>query len=210
MASQDNADWSGYCPSPNSKKHFPLPPSKIVSSVGVETTGWKPSRRVTETNANGVSSSILGGVSSMNASVGEAACAWQTEARSASAQTKTTRDQLTESGRSMFIRGKACTKPAYELSRPYDGSVAEILRDDIPYSINDKANGIVRGGQVKNPDDGKQKLAEKDGNESLVGYRSGVDAKSFLSGLGAEIAASLSSSSQGDDDEEEEESCKSL
>ena len=193
MTSQDNADWSGCCPAPISKKHFPPPPPKIVSSVGIESTVWKPSRRVPETNASD-SSSIIGNTNS-------AACAWQTEARSASAQTKTSRDQLTESGRSMFIRGKACSKPSYELSRPYDGSVAEILRDDIvPHSINDKAVGLARGsGQEKKPD---EKKSENDVCESLVGYRSGVDAKSFLSGLGAEIAASLSSSSKMSDKEE--------
>lgn len=202
MTSQDNADWSGHCPSPTSKKHFAPPPSKIVSSVGIETAGWKPSRRVTETNAN-TSSSIIGGVSPMNSSaVGGAAGAWQTEALSASAQTKTSRDQLTESGRSMFIRGKACTIPAYELSRPYNGSVAEILRDEQPYQLIDKVGTIAHGGQEKKT--GEQH-AENDGGESLVGYRSGVDAKSFLSGLGAEIAASLAISSKSVDDGEEDE-----
>lgn len=145
----------------------------------------------------------------MNSSaVGGAAGAWQTEALSASAQTKTSRDQLTESGRSMFIRGKACTIPAYELSRPYNGSVAEILRDEQPYQLIDKVGTIAHGGQEKKT--GEQH-AENDGGESLVGYRSGVDAKSFLSGLGAEIAASLAISSKSvDDGEEDEESGKSF
>jgi hypothetical protein len=101
----------------------------------------------------------------------------------------------------MFIRGKACTKPAYGLSRPHEGSVADILRDEIvPNSINDKAVGLARGsGQEKKPD---EKNVENNFSESLVGYRSGVDAKSFLSGLGAEMAALLSSSSKKSDKEE--------
>ncbi len=150
MTNQENADWSGYCPSPTSKKHyFPPSPSKIVGD--------------------------------MNSFKEGAACAWQTEARSVSAQTKTSRDQLTESGKSMFIRGKACTKPAHR-----DGIV--------PHSIKDKEVGLARGSGQEIKQD--EKNAENDFSESLVGYRSGVDAKSFLSDLGAEIAALLSSSSK--------------
>lgn len=195
MTNKDDADWSGFCPSLNSKKHIPHPPSKIVASVGIEAAGWKPSRRVHEKSAN-PSSSILSDVPPMNSSAVVGAGAWQTEARAASAQTKTSREQLTESGRSMFIRGKASTIPAYQLTRPNDGTMAEILRGENTYTISDKVC-LYREQGTKSDD-------IKDGSidgYSLVGYRSGVAGKSLLCGLGVEIAASLPSTSKGDEEQ---------
>ena len=202
MTDEANADWSGHAPSSNSKKHIPQPPSKISASVGVEEVKWNPGRRVCEKSMR-VSASIWGPVPETNASV-IGSGAWKTEAQAASAQTKTSREQLTENGRSMFFRGKAVPIPAYELARrtSFEESIGARLREENPYSLNEKGADIIFGGL-------NEKHAETDPNDtaaafsgySLVGYRSGNSAKSFLDGLGAEVAASVMSSSQIDEEE---------
>ncbi len=119
--------------------------------------------------------------------------AWKTEAQAASAQTKTSRDQLTENGRSMFIRGKAVPVPANEVARrtSFDESVGARLREENPYSLNETGADASGGDREKHAAFSRY---------SLVGYRSVGGAKSFLEGLGAEVAASIISSSKIDED----------
>jgi hypothetical protein len=197
-----NADWSGYAPSPHSKKHIPQPTSKIAASVGVEEVKWNPGRRVCE-NSMSVSASIWGPVPEKNPSV-VGSGAWKTEAQAASAQTKTSREQLTENGRSMFIRGKAVPIPAYELARrtSFEESIGARLREENPYSLNENGADITFGGvNEKHAGTDPNDTAAAYSGYSLVGYRSGNSAKSFLDGLGAEVAASVMSSSTMDEEE---------
>lgn len=194
MTLETMVDWSGCAPSPNSKKHIPQPPSKIAAGVGVEEVNWKPGRRVSEKGTS-VSASILGcPVPETNPSI-VGSGAWKTEAQAASAQTKTTREQMTENGRSMFIRGKAMPVPAYELARrtPFDEGVGARLREENPYSLNEKGADISGGN--------KKKYVDTIPGDSLVEYRSRSGTRSFLEGLGAEVAASKMSSYKTDEEE---------
>lgn len=77
----------------------------------------------------------------------------------------------------MFVRGKASTKPAYELARPFSESVGARLRLENPYDLNEKVGINVKN----NPHSCTDEF-------SLVGYRSGCGAKSFLAGLGSQLA----------------------
>jgi len=200
MTTETNADWSGFAPSPNSKKHIRQPPSKIAAGVGVEEVKWNPGRRVGEKGR--VSSSLLGGpVPEKDPSV-VGSGAWKTEAQAASAQTKTSREQLTENGRSMFIRGKATPVPAYEVARrtSFDKSVGARLREENPYSLNEKGADASGGDREKHVETNPNSAAAAFSGYSLVGYRSGSGARSFLEGLGAEVAASIMSSKTDEDE----------
>lgn len=188
MTTETNADWSGFAPSPNSKKHIRQPPSKIAAGVGVEEVKWNPGRRVGEKGS--VSSSLLGGpVPEKDPSV-VGSGAWKTEAQAASAQTKTSREQLTENGRSMFI------VPAYEVARrtSFDKSVGARLREENPYSLNEKGADASGGDREKHVETNPSSTAAAFSGYSLVGSRS------FLEGLGAEVAASIMSSKTDEDE----------
>mmetsp|Transcript_22163 Transcript_22163/g.41861 ORF Transcript_22163/g.41861 Transcript_22163/m.41861 type:complete len:200 (+) Transcript_22163:5138-5737(+) len=197
----DTADWSGYSPPVSNKKHIT---AIYVGVAPKDEAVWKPGRRgvSNEKSSNASSTSILGGpVPEKDPSV-VSSSNWQTEAQAASSQAKTSREQLTESGRSMFVRGKQSTVPAYEKACPFSESVGAQLRDENPYCLNDQ-------GSI--PADSKDKSNEENGNPntipsdsalpgySLVGYRSGGGVRSFLEGLGTEVAASMMSSSSAEE-----------
>ena len=82
----------------------------------------------------------------------------------------------------MFVRGKASTTPAYELARPFSESVGARLRLENPYDLNESIN-VKKSKDENNP--------PADCEFSLVGYRSGCGAKSFLKGLGSQVAGTL-------------------
>lgn len=108
---------------------------------------------------------------------------WQTEAQSAR-QSKTAIQQLTETGRSMHIRGKKSTLPAYENVRPYDENVASRLREENPYTLNEGGGKTWGKSSRKNSNDSNAKP-----NANLIGYRAPRGGDSFLVGLGKELAA---------------------
>ena len=194
-----NIDWSGYAAPPDCKKHLPHPTSKISGGVGVDDTAeWKPGRKVSTEQSSNSSTSILGGpVPEKDPSVVSSA-AWQSEAQAAQQKTKTSQEQLTESGRSRFVRGKQTTIPQYELAKPFDESVAARLRLENPYSLNDKLSSDI----MKNEENGNPNTAETvDPNYSLVGYRSGAGCRSYLDGLGTEVAASATFAKKDDEEE---------
>ena len=168
------ADWSGYVPPPNCRKYIP-------GVGGDENSNWRPKLRIFNDKHIDSSENFKGPVLEDN-------IAWQTEAQSASIQTKTTQSQLTEGGRSMFVRGKQSTIPAYELARPYSESVGARLRQENPYNLHDSND--VSGSEANKFGHAKGKENNGDGDEkySLIGYRAGITSRSFLDGLGAEVA----------------------
>mmetsp|Transcript_22162 Transcript_22162/g.53691 ORF Transcript_22162/g.53691 Transcript_22162/m.53691 type:complete len:195 (+) Transcript_22162:78-662(+) len=185
---EPNADWSGYAPPPVSKKFIPQPASRIAAlSNGTgfgPTKGdeeWHPGRRVSENRLTASSgASILAGTGPSGD--------WQTEAQKMMHQAKTSREQLTGSGRSMFVSGRKHTIPAHELARPFDENVGARLRDENPYSLNDR---LRVASKEENEEQGHPNTPPaNDCGYSLVGYRSGGGARSFLEGLGTEVAAS--------------------
>ena len=182
----DGADWSGYSPPPNSRKHVPPPPSKLTTSATVlEEVNWKPGLKVSDKSKNISSSSLLAGnVPERDPSVEPGA--WKTEAQAASAQTKTSRDQLTENWRS---KGKAVSIVP---RTTFDDSVAARLREENPYSLNEEFVDEIES---------REQAAS---SFSLVGYRSGSGARSFLDGLGAKVASSFRVASKRHNDNNEE------
>jgi hypothetical protein len=182
-----DADWSGFVASKPSRKHNDPPPSQInVTNTGIaptddaKTCEWKQGRRAVAatTKVNSTFELIAGpeDVKSRN---------WETEAYAMMcAESKTTIDQLTEKGRSMSIRGKKVTTPAWENARPFDDSVASRLKGENPYSLNEGNDTLHKGSGAKSHA-GKDKM-----NDYLIGYRAphrGGD--SFLTGLGKQLAA---------------------
>ena len=92
----------------------------------------------------------------------------------------------------MFVRGKASTTPAYEFARPFSESVGARLRllSENPYDLNENVDN------VKNAKDENYPPSCTDSEFSLVGYRSGCGAKSFLAGLGSQVAGTLDKSNR--------------
>jgi len=180
----EGADWSGYVPPPNCRKYIP---QQKEESNGNENSNWRPKLRVFNDKHIDSSENFKGPVPEDNPSI-VGSIAWQTEAQSASIQTKTTQSQLTEGGRSMFVRGKQSTIPAYELARPYSESVGARLRQENPYNLHDSND--VSGSEANKFGHAKGKENNGDGDEnySLIGYRAGITSRSFLDGLGAEVA----------------------
>ena len=175
----ESADWSGYVPPPNCRKYIPQQKEGVDSN-------WRPKLKVFNDKHIDSSGNFKGPVPEDNPSI-VGSIAWQTEAQSASIQTKTTQSQLTEGGRSMFVRGKQSTIPAYELAKPYSESVGARLRQENPYNLHDSNN--VSGSEASKFGHAKGKEnGNVDENYSLIGYRAGITSRSFLDGLGAEVA----------------------
>ena len=174
-------DWGGHSPPVSNKKHIPQQPTKIAAlPVGLcaDEEAWKPGRKPGNLGEESSSESLIGGpVPENNPSVVEPS-SWQTEAQAASIQELTSRDQLTESGRSRIVRGKHSTVPAYEKAKPFDETVGARLRLENPYSLNDKNRSVAN----ENEENCQP-------NNSLIGYRSGGGSRSFLEGLASELVA---------------------
>ena len=121
---------------------------------------------------------------------------WQTEAQALLSQKKTTEtDQLTQMGRARLIRGKQTTMPAFLAVRPFDDNVAERLRGENPYRLNECAAGAsvadVQGehslrARGSAPDN--TTCPSEEDEFSLVGFRR--SGQSYLDGLGVSILAS--------------------
>jgi len=178
----ESADWSGYVPPPNCRKYIPQQKESYLQ----ENSNWRPKLKVFNDKHKDSSENFQGPVLEDNGSF-----AWQTEAQSASIQTKTTQSQLTEGGRSMFVRGKQSTIPAYELAKPYSESVGARLRQENPYNLHD-SNDVSESeankfGQAKGKEENNENVDE---NYALIGYRARTS-KSFLGGLGAEVARAM-------------------
>ena len=182
---REEADWSGYVPPPNARKYLPVAESKIKGGVGHE-EHWKPKKKVFHDNKSKDSHNIIGGpIPKDDPSIVESG-AWQSEAQAAALQTKTALDQKRESGHG----GKRITMPAYELSnkKPYSESVGARLKLENPYHLNDK----VGDAKKENCANANTTLDHKEGEFSLVGYRAPMTSRSYIEGLGAAVAASLS------------------
>lgn len=167
---REEADWSGYVPPPNARKYLPAAESKIKGGVGHE-EHWKPKKKVFHDNKSKAKDShnIIGGpIPKDDPSIVESG-AWQSEAQAAALQTKTALDQKRESGHG----GKRITMPAYELSnkKPYSESVGARLKLENPYHLNDKVGDAKK--------------------ENCANANTTLD-NSYIEGLGAEVAASLS------------------
>ena len=151
--------------------------SCIFNVSDAKTSEWKQGRRVIDTS-NGSTFELIGGPEEINPSQ------WQTESQSAASNDKkTTIEQLTETGRSMHVRGKKSSVPAYENVRPFSDSVASRLRDENPYYLNEEneSNNVW-----------SKEFSREFGNddkENLIGYRAPRAGDSFLAGLGKELAA---------------------
>jgi hypothetical protein len=146
--------------------------------LDAHTSDWKQGLRVIDTSKGTSTFDLIGGPEEINPS------SWQTETHSAtSTEKKTSIDQLTETGRSMHVRGKKSSIPAYENMSPFSESVASRLRDENPYSLNEGSNAVS---WPKTPPE----LCSDD-KENLIGYRAPRAGDSFLSGLGKDLADRL-------------------
>mmetsp|Transcript_19004 Transcript_19004/g.39926 ORF Transcript_19004/g.39926 Transcript_19004/m.39926 type:complete len:238 (+) Transcript_19004:19-732(+) len=200
--SHPNADWSGYVLPISRRKHVEKPRNQIIPletgfcpAEDARTREWKPGRKVFKPGDNGPNGastkSLIGGpIPECDPAVVESSH-WQTEVQAATLRTQTTVEQLTEKGKSMHIRGKKGTAPLWENVKPFDKSVAARLRKENPYTINDSDD--VRNVQTESK---SSNIIAIDGGlpgRNLIGYRAnrGGASKSFLAGLGKEVAAVL-------------------
>lgn len=211
--SHPNADWSGFVPPYQSRKHFSKTPpamrvqikalneSGICPSEGTSTLEWtKPRLKVdfnsmkhseqgktsnNERNDQEKSSSfsLIGGPTPSIDPSSVGSIGWETEAQSAMKQTGTRVRQLTTYGRSIHIRSKKQTTPAFELAGiGFDESQNVAIRRENPYILLQKNNTKTMN-LAQNQS--KTNFSGCDG----MGYRShqGGVAKSFLAGLGKQI-----------------------
>lgn len=151
--------------------------TRKLRSTDAKASEWKKGRRDIPTSKGNSTFKLIGGPEEVRSSQ------WQSEAQSA-CQSKTTIQQLTETGRSMHIRGKRRIIPAYENVRPSNENMASRLRDENPYTLNEGVDKSWNESSKKNFNDATAKP-----NANLIGYRAPRGGDSFLVGLGKELAA---------------------
>ncbi len=200
--SHPNADWSGYVRQISARKHIENPRNQIITletgfcpAENARTREWKPGRKVfkpIEIGSNGASTkSLIGGPINESDPSGVESSHWQTELQAATLRTQTAVEQLTEKGKSMHIRGKKSTVPMWENVQPFDESVASRLRDENPYTLNDRDD--VRNEPIESKSLDTIAIHSELRKRNLIGYRAnrGGASKSLLAGLGKEVAAVL-------------------
>ena len=200
-SAQMDLDWSGNAPPPNCKKHLPAPKARLeCTATGLSglDTDWRPGRGTTAQPCNTRNTfDLIGGPVPLNNPESQVEPKkWQTEAQALLSQKKTTEtDQLTQMGRARLIRGKQTTMPAFLAVRPFDDNVAERLRGENPYRLNECAAGAsvadVQGehslrARGSAPDN--TTCPSEEDEFSLVGFRR--SGQSYLDGLGVSILAS--------------------
>lgn len=168
--SHPDADWSGYV-SVSSRKHVREP------KRGDEEK-WKPKKRILAPKCNESTLNLIGGpVPNDPESLGS--CNWQSEAQAASGRTKTTVDQLTETGRSQ-IRYKN-KKLGVPVSKPGNDTVAASLSED-PYYILENEDEPLSGREIA------PVPLSTDHDLQFVGYRQ-ITKTSLLATLGKDLYA---------------------
>mmetsp|Transcript_12170 Transcript_12170/g.14845 ORF Transcript_12170/g.14845 Transcript_12170/m.14845 type:complete len:280 (+) Transcript_12170:114-953(+) len=213
--SHPDADWSGYVPTKSCRKqcfeHESLAlkgqlradECGLIPSTNSETNEWlKPERKMKfdHLNNNGVTNStfsiIRGPVSSTDPSK---SCThnWESEAQRATKGGKTEVHQLTDYGKSMHIRGRKETIPAFEKNNKFDKDVARLIRMENPYLLNEH-NGVRTlsdGKIIRHVDEEHPANDRNDSPYNLVGFRAhkGGVMESLLSGLSKEVAKTVES-----------------
>ena len=196
--SDNRADWSGFVPNPTGRAHTNNPSAHrvqmqtngeyngLVPSESAATSDWqKPQRKAFNTDNNGSNGrsstfSLIGGPTPVNnPNQLDDTSQWETEAQAAARRNGTFVDQLTSGGKSMYVKGKREVKPAFENPNQYDPNA----RRENPYDAQQSA--FERELNNRNPP------ADSNGDpDNLIGFRqhNGGQQKSFLSGLGKEVA----------------------
>ena len=171
-----DADWSGYV-SISSRKHVQEP------EHGDEDE-WKPSKRIDiAPKSNDSTLDLIGGPVPKDDPSTLDPCNWESEAQAASVRTKTTADQLTETGRSQIrFKNKKLGNPA-SLNSGNETVAASLSGDDPYYYLldNDDAQTSVRRQDCL--------PLSNDPNLNLVGYRR-ITETSLLANLGKDLYAS--------------------
>eukprot|EP00985_Skeletonema_marinoi_P026698 scaffold20928_cov181-Skeletonema_marinoi.AAC.1 len=172
-----DADWSGYV-SVSSRKHVQEP------KRGDEDQ-WKPSKRIDiAPTSNDSTLDLIGGPVPKDDPSTLDSCNWQSEAQAASVRTKTTVDQLTETGRSQIrYKNKKLGMPASLISG--NDTVAASLSED-PYYILHSEDGPLERIEISHLP------LSNDPNLDLVGYRQ-ITKTSLLASLGKDLYASAPS-----------------
>lgn len=197
-----DADWSGFIRPCESKKHQINEPAAmkvhitynkdagIAPNDDAVTYEWsKPNRRMRceGYKDSGCSNTLIGGPVPENDPDSFSSMRWETESQAASRRLKTNIDQLTCTGRSMHVRSKRGSRPAFENVNEYNSGKAELIRRENPY-LNSSNLTECKGDHDIVPQ-------RNDGTDlnNLIGYRShhGGIMKSFLSGLSKEVATDI-------------------
>jgi hypothetical protein len=173
-----DADWSGYV-SISSRKH-------VQGQKHGEEDEWKPSKRIDiAPKSNDSTLDLIGGPVPKDDPSTLDPRNWQSEAQAASVRTKTTVDQLTETGRSQIrCKNKKLGKPA-SLSSGNETVAASLSGEDpYYYLLDNEATPLVRGENFL--------PLSNDPNLNLVGYRR-ITETSLLANLGKDLYASAPS-----------------
>ena len=169
--SHPDADWSGYV-SVSSRKHVREP------KRGDEEK-WKPKKRILASKNNDSTSNLIGGPVPNNPST-LGSCNWQSEAQAASCRTKTTVDQLTETGRSQIrYKNKKLGVPSVKSGN--DTVAASLIED--PYYILENGDEPLSGREIA------PVPLSTDHDLEYVGYRQ-ITKTSLLATLGKDLYAS--------------------
>jgi len=120
-----DADWSGFIAGKSCRKHIPSQPNQLVPldgngfgpRNGVPTAEWtKPARKTVRHRESGADNTcektqsstftLIGGPIPETSPSKFASECWETEAQAAARKRKTDLEQLTDHGRSMYIKGR--------------------------------------------------------------------------------------------------------
>jgi len=187
-----DADWSGYVPQRTSKKHpnktpsamkdhFTMMNNAVCPCECAQINDWiAPGRRKIDKNCD--TFSLTGGpIPSSNPSILEPSH-WETEAQCAMRQKTTEINQLNTKGRSMHVRGKKKTTPAFEEASTFNANKALKIKKENPYRLNDGLDHKIESDTME--------------STSFNEYNSSFhynNKRSFLSGLVKEIAGNIDS-----------------
>eukprot|EP00986_Skeletonema_menzelii_P011161 scaffold5672_cov142-Skeletonema_menzelii.AAC.4 len=171
-----DADWSGYV-AVSSRKHVPEP------KRGDEAE-WKPNKRIALKSNDSSTLNLIGGPVPKDDPSTLGSSNWQSEAQAASVRTKTTVDQLTETGRSQIrYKNKKLGLRASSLKSGND-TVAASLSED-PYYILETEDKPLKGREIA------PLPLSNDTDLNFVGYRQ-ITKTSLLECLGKDLYASSS------------------
>ncbi len=171
--SHPDADWSGYV-SVSSRKHVREP------KRGDEEK-WKPKKRILASKNNDSTLNLIGGPVPNNDPSTLGSCNWQSEAQAASGRTKTTVDQLTETGRSQIRYKNKKLGESVSMKSGNDTVAASLIED--PYYMLENEDEPLSGREIA------PVPLSTDHDLEFVGYRQSTKT-SLLATLGKDLYAS--------------------
>ena len=169
--------------------------SKSESKSNLEANPERIEKKTTE-SCKSPTFSLIGGPTPVSDPSSVGSIGWETEAQAAMKQTGTRVRQLTTYGRSIHIRGRKQTIPAFELAASgFQKEEHAEIRKENPYALNNDYDVCAtediefKEQRFSSKSRGKNTFDSNLQNNDYIGFRSHKReaTKSFLAGLGKQI-----------------------